>query len=246
MSAAEKAYRKLLLSRGVAIEMPSLESMEGFCAAASKHASPSLRNALTFGQFTGGARHALILPPADELLAEFGAAAEKVGRKGAVIRGDVVVAPKRRVGVVRETFTSKGKRRAWVVFRYGDSEYTSGYEQGNDEAKLLIVAKADRDERDRDKRELVAGWSSAMSAYDEAIAEAEELAPDDEVVIAKARARRMDERLGSLYDAAYAEKAKLIEKIGYNDVSELKESEEFIALQRRAGAVVGRLRSAKR
>lgn len=238
MSSGEKTYRKLLLTRGVAIEMPSLEAMESFCAAASKHASHSLANALAYGQFTGGAQHALILPPADELLAEFGKVAEKVGRKGRVLRGDVVVAPKRRVGVVRETFTSKGVRRAWVVFRYGDDEYPSGYEQGNNESKLLIVAKADRDEREQEKRDLVAEWRGAMAAYESAIAAAEQLAVD--------KKGAMDARLAKLYDAAYDEKRKLIEKIGYNDVGELEESEEFLALQRRAGAVVSRLREAKR
>lgn len=238
MSVSENQYRELLLKHGVAIEMPSVCAMEAFVKAAAPFASDGLRNAMTYGQFTGGSRHALILPPVAGLLDELGRVAEKVGRKGSVMRGDVVVAPKRRVGVVRETMTVKGKRRAWVVFRYGDDTYTSGYEQGNDENKLLIVAKADRDERNSDKRLLVAAWRSAMNAYDEAITEAENLAVDPKGA--------MDARLGKLYDATYAKKAKLIETIGYNDVSALKESEEFLALQRRAGAVIGRLRGTRK
>lgn len=150
-------YRRLLLKHGVVIlrpssglpwvkrkphDVPSKAAVAAFCTAVSKHLSQSARNAVRFGQFDDGDRAVLVVPPLDDIVDEIGRAATKVGRKARLSVGDVVVAPKHRVGVVREIVTTGGKRRAFALFAYGDDEYPSGYEQHNDESKLLLVARA--------------------------------------------------------------------------------------------------------
>ena len=149
-------YRKLLLKYGVTIlrpasglpwvkqkpqDVPSKAAVSAFCAAVSKHLSQSARNAVQFGRFDDGSRAILVVPPVDEVVGEIGQAATKAGRKARLSVGDIVVAPRNRVGVVREIIAPSGKRRAFVLFAYGDGEYPSGYEQHVDEGKLLLVAR---------------------------------------------------------------------------------------------------------